>query len=53
MKCVRQFEGHQLYVSKITFNNNRTKILSASKDKKILEWDIYHGQEQLKFEGHE
>ena len=46
------FEGHSQEVHKAIYSNDGRKILSASRDETIREWDSETGECKKKFTGH-
>ena len=45
--------GHEKSISKVTFNGQGTKLLTASEDCTARIWEVESGDELQKLEGHE
>ena len=51
--CTQVLEGHEGEISKVCFNPQGTKILTASSDKSCRLWSADTGLELQTLEGHE
>lgn len=51
--CTALFEGHENEISKIQFNPQGNKIITASSDKTCRVWNTDTGVEQQILDGHE